>query len=211
VGAAHPRGLRLTFAHGRLLDETAQRRAELEASRGRLLTTTDRERENLAARLRDETLAPLRRAAQSLTPLTDAVGASTTASTALSQALEEVSSTEAEIGRIVSGVPPVALGEGRIGDAVRGLARLAGPHVDVAVDANVSGTTDAETALFYVCSESLSNAAKHAMGSVVTVSLRRVGERLVLAVNDDGPGGGRHDAGRGSSDCATGWLLRVER
>jgi signal transduction histidine kinase len=62
-----------------------------------------------------------------------------------------------------------------------------------------------ETAAYFVVAESLTNVAKHARGAAARVSVRRDGERLVIEVADDGPGGA--DAAGGG---LTGLRHRVE-
>jgi signal transduction histidine kinase len=59
----------------------------------------------------------------------------------------------------------------------------------VEVSGDVAADREAETALFYVCSEALTNVVKHAEASAVRVTLQRQPSALVLAVLDDGIGG----------------------
>ena len=54
-----------------------------------------------------------------------------------------------------------------------------------------------EVAVYYVASEALTNAAKHAEASVVRVTRGGRGRRLVLEVADDGRGGARQGEGSG--------------
>ena len=44
-------------------------------------------------------------------------------------------------------------------------------------------------AAWFTCAEALANATKHAPGAEVDISARLLGDRLVLVVRDDGPGG----------------------
>jgi signal transduction histidine kinase len=46
-----------------------------------------------------------------------------------------------------------------------------------------------ETAAYFVVAEGLTNAAKHAGGAAATVSLAEQGDRLVVEIRDEGPGG----------------------
>jgi signal transduction histidine kinase len=46
-----------------------------------------------------------------------------------------------------------------------------------------------ETAAYFVVAEALTNAAKHAGGAAATVELADHGDRLVIEVRDEGPGG----------------------
>jgi nitrate/nitrite-specific signal transduction histidine kinase len=55
---------------------------------------------------------------------------------------------------------------------------------------------DVEVAAYYVVSEALTNAAKHAHASVVTVELEAGGSTVHVAIRDDGVGGA--DPARGS-------------
>jgi signal transduction histidine kinase len=53
-----------------------------------------------------------------------------------------------------------------------------------------------EVGAYYVVSEALTNAAKHARASVVNVGIETEGANLLLSIRDDGIGGA--DAGKGS-------------
>jgi signal transduction histidine kinase len=46
-----------------------------------------------------------------------------------------------------------------------------------------------EEALFYVCSETLTNVVKHADASAVAITIRREGDSLVATITGDGRGG----------------------
>jgi signal transduction histidine kinase len=69
------------------------------------------------------------------------------------------------------------------------LAEASPVPVTVAVADHATGDQGTETALFYVCSESLANAAKHAQATAVAISVRRLEDQLVATVSDDGRGG----------------------
>ena len=72
----------------------------------------------------------------------------------------------------------------------------------------------AETALFYVCSEALANAIKHAHATTIQVDLHRAGECLVATIADDGCGGadpsGSGLQGLADRVAASAGRLRVE-
>jgi signal transduction histidine kinase len=46
-----------------------------------------------------------------------------------------------------------------------------------------------ETAAYFVVAEALTNAAKHAGGAAAHVDLSEIGQRLVIEIRDEGPGG----------------------
>jgi signal transduction histidine kinase len=61
--------------------------------------------------------------------------------------------------------------------------------------------TDVETAAYFVVSEAVANAVKHAGSAKVAVSLERSDDQLHLEVADDGSGGVRAGGGmRGMAD-----------
>jgi signal transduction histidine kinase len=63
-----------------------------------------------------------------------------------------------------------------------------------------------EVAAYYTVSEALTNAAKHAQATRVSVSVRLEDEALAVSIRDDGVGGA--DARRGSG--LTGLMDRIE-
>ena len=46
-----------------------------------------------------------------------------------------------------------------------------------------------ETAAYFVAAESITNAAKHAPGATVRITIAESGDKLIVSVSDDGPGG----------------------
>ena len=71
-----------------------------------------------------------------------------------------------------------------------------------------------ELAAYYMVSEALTNVAKHAQATGVTVTAARVGDRLIVEVQDDGAGGAHADGGSGLPGlavrvAAVGGRLRV--
>ena len=72
-----------------------------------------------------------------------------------------------------------------------------------------------ETAAYFVASEALANAAKHAHASAVTLSTARQNGHLVICIRDDGVGGAIPSEGSGLAGmtdrvAALGGSLRVE-
>ena len=54
-----------------------------------------------------------------------------------------------------------------------------------------------EAAAYYVVSEALANAAKHSGGTKAQITVRRLGEQLLVEVVDDGVGGASAAGGSG--------------
>jgi signal transduction histidine kinase len=99
------------------------------------------------------------------------------------------------------GIHPAALAQGGLGPALKGLARRSA--VPVKLEVRVVGRLPEqfETAAYYVVSEALTNAAKHAHASVVHVGADTVEDNgdgvLRVRVTDDGRGGAHFAGGSG--------------
>ena len=80
--------------------------------------------------------------------------------------------------------------------------------------ADATADPERETALFYVCSEALANAIKHAGATRISIDLRRNRGDLVITIVDDGIGGAQVSGSglRGLADrlAAFGGRLRVD-
>jgi len=186
----------------------AEAHATLAASRARLVEAADVtsrriERDlhdgaqqrlvSLALRLRSSVRAAVPPGAHGLVVQLDGVAAE----------LEEILEGLREIAR---GIHPAVLAEGGLRPALRGLARRSA--IPVEVDVRVDGRLpeQVELAAYYVVSEALTNAAKHADASAVDVQVAASDGMLDIAVRDDGSGGA--NAGRGSG--LTGLTDRAE-
>jgi signal transduction histidine kinase len=108
--------------------------------------------------------------------------------------LVDVSKDLQDISR---GIHPAVLSRGGLAPALKTLARRS--TVPVALDLGVEGRLpdSAEVAAYYVVAESLTNAAKHAQASEVTVKVDTDGTDLRLCIRDDGAGGADSRGGSG--------------
>ena len=175
----------------------ADARSELTASRARIVAAADETRRRIERDLHDgaqQRLVSLGlelRATESSLPadLTDA--RSRMADTL--HGLQEVVEGIQEISR---GIHPAVLSRGGLGPAVKALARRSAVPVELDVRGDRRLPDPIEVAVYYVVSEALTNAAKHAHASVVAVTLVLTESSLQLTVADDGIGGA--DPGRGS-------------
>jgi signal transduction histidine kinase len=190
VAAAAVEAVRLTATNERR--QIAQRRqlAQREAARGRLLVSTDRQRQAIAARLRDEVVRPIQDALAQLR-LIDPPPVDAEPREALVVAGRELEASVGEILALIDGIPPATLGSGGLVAAIRVLAERCPLPVSVSATRDAAADAARETALFYVCSEALANATKHARASRISIDLRRERDDLVIAISDDGVGGAR--------------------
>jgi signal transduction histidine kinase len=172
-------------------------RAQLAASRARVVAAADETRRRIERDLHDGTqqrlisLALGLRAAQGRLPAGQRDVAAQWSRTAqgLTDAIEELR----EMSR---GLHPAVLEKRGLAPALRELVRRG--SIPVMLDVRVSGRLPepVETAAYYVVSEALTNAAKHSRASVVNVGACVAGDALRLVVTDNGAGGA--DPSRGS-------------
>lgn len=112
----------------------------------------------------------------------------------LDRAIETARSNLAEARHLVAGLGPVALVDASLPDAVERRARQLAESSGMALHVDVQGEarplpTEREVALLRVAQESLTNVARHAGASSVTVALRYGAEGgVALEVSDDGCG-----------------------
>ena len=158
---------------------------ELRASRTRLVQASDAERRRIARDLHDGLQSRL---------VLLAVQAGLADDASMRNGLEAAID---ELRSLVNGVMPAELTERGLPAAVEGLADRMPVAVTLEVDALEQRFPPAvESTGFFVVSEALVNAVKHAQASELMVSLRRdPGDRLRIEVGDNGVGGA--DRGNG--------------
>jgi signal transduction histidine kinase len=181
----------LAVANARMEAEARARALELKDSRRRLVEAADAERRRLGRELREGAEVRLNRAAATIAGLSEASGDDATLK-ALSSDLAEA---RVEMETFALGVHPVALTDDGLTQALRLLAERS--PVPVEVHGLLSRCPEAvEAALYFVCSEGLANATKHARAARITIDLRDEVREAVVIIADDGIGGA--DAARGS-------------
>ena len=113
---------------------------------------------------------------------------------ALAKASAEARRVVDELRHVAEDLRPPALGPFGLAAALRAfVGRFVGRHpsIEVALDLDDDGQVLAEPvrlALFRVAQESMTNAAKHAAPTRISVTLRLDGDRATLVVADDGIG-----------------------
>jgi signal transduction histidine kinase len=175
----------------------AESRSELAASRRRIVTASDEARRRIERDLHDGTqqrLVSLRLAAR----LAEADAADRSDLRAeLSRIAAGLADAVAELRELSRGIHPAALSEGGLGPALRTLARRCAVPVDLDVTTAARFPEPVEIAAYYVASEALANAMKHAQASHIEISLAARDGRLLLSVRDDGVGGADPAVGSG--------------
>jgi signal transduction histidine kinase len=102
-----------------------------------------------------------------------------------------------ELREISRGIHPAILSRGGLGPALTALARRSAVPVKLDLHVERRPPEHLEVAMYYVVSEALTNAAKHAQASVVNVELEAHDAIVQLAIRDDGIGGADPSHGSG--------------
>jgi signal transduction histidine kinase len=168
----------------------AESRAELMASRARIVAAADETRRRIERDLHDGTQQRLvslgfeLRAARAAVPpqLGELQGA-------LARVAEALAGVFDELREISHGIHPAILSKGGLGPALRALRGRSAVPVELDLHDERRLPESVEVAAYYVVSEALTNTAKHAHASVVTVELDTHDVTLRLAIRDDGIGG----------------------
>jgi signal transduction histidine kinase len=176
----------------------AEGRAELDASRARIVATADATRRRIERDLHDGAqqqlvwLALALRAAQATVP-------------------EELEQHRGELGRVVDGltdalddlreialgIHPAGLSEDGLTPALKRLVARSPLRVNLDVRADGRFPEPVEVAAYYVVSEALTNTAKYADALVADVAVADDGGVLCIEVRDDGRGGADPTEGSG--------------
>jgi signal transduction histidine kinase len=187
----------LTMRMQSLLDDERAAREELAASRARIVAAADETRRRIERDLHDGIQQRLVTLGLELRGIRDVVAPERRDLEAglshLEDGLKEVLDELREISR---GLHPAILSEGGLGPALKSLARRSGLPVELEIGAVERLPEPVESAAYFVTSEALANAAKHAHASAVHVRLEVRDASLRLWIRDDGVGGA--DRGRGS-------------
>jgi signal transduction histidine kinase len=176
----------------------AESRAELDASRARIVATADATRRRIERDLHDG-------AQQQLVSLALEVRA------AQAGAPEEMSRHRDDLSHIAEGlttvldglretalgIHPAILAEGGLGPALKTLAHRSPIPVELDVQDDGRSPEPVEVAAYYVVSEALTNAAKHSCASKVQIDVEADDRALRVAVRDDGVGGADPALGSG--------------
>ena len=175
----------------------ATTRAELIASRARIVAAADDARRRLERDIHDgaqqrlvSLQLQLRLTEASVPPERDDL------KSMLSEAMSDTTEVIKELQEISRGIHPAILSAGGLPAAFEALARRSSVPVELDVVIEQRLPDSIEIAAYYVVAEALTNAAKHAVASEVKIRARNTIDSLSLSISDDGIGGA--DSGKGS-------------
>jgi signal transduction histidine kinase len=175
----------------------AEYRAELAASRRRIVAASDEARRRIERDLHDgiqQRLVSLGlelRLAESSVP-TELEETRTT----IARVAHGLNLSLDELQEISRGIHPAILAEGGLRPALRTLARRSAVPVELSGEIDHRLPEPVEVAAYYIVSEALTNATKHANASRVDIDASTQDGSLRLSIRDDGIGGA--DPARGS-------------
>jgi signal transduction histidine kinase len=191
---------RMTIDNERLQAEVRAQLAEVRASRARIVEFGDAERRRVERNLHDGAQQRLVNVSLVLGMARSQVGTAGDAelAAALDEAATELRLALAELRELARGIHPVILSEAGLGPALAALAERSPIPATLAQVPSGRLPPRVEETAYYVASEALANAAKHAQAATVTINARQHDGRLLVEVGDDGVGGADPD----------GWGLR---
>jgi signal transduction histidine kinase len=194
--------LSVAVANARLQAGLRTLMAEIEASTERLVGAARAQQRRLAGELWAQVALPLEEAARSL----QNAGAV--------DLHERLTVLQGELMRFAEGLDPVALHAGGLAPALRALADRTGLPVTLTL-ADRRYAPEIETCAWFVCSEAIANALKHAQASRLSIRVDSRGDVVRVEVTDDGDGGAEPARGSGlrrlaERVAASGGLLTID-
>jgi signal transduction histidine kinase len=172
-----------------LTEQLRARLAELRASRLRIVTAQDEQRRRIERDIHDGAQQQLLAIASTLALAESVAGQDEQRERALvTQLKAETSGALKTLRELARGIYPPLLADQGLAAAVRAQAGKAPGPVEVSTDGVGRYPPEIETAIYFCCVEALQNAARHAPGSAVRVSLAQDGSEVAFTLADDGPG-----------------------
>jgi PAS domain S-box-containing protein len=171
----------------------ADSRAQLDASRERVVAAADQARQRIERDLHDSVQQRL----VALTLELRELEAGSPIRDDLVRIGDGMGSILEDLREIVQGIHPPVLRRSGLGPALRTLARRSA--IPARLDARVEGrlAEPVEVAAYHVVAETLANAAKHSSANAIEVKVEGRSGTLLLSISDDGVGGADPSLGTG--------------
>jgi signal transduction histidine kinase len=187
----------IALENGRLEAELRARLQELHGSRTRVVEAQQHERRRLERNLHDGAQQRLVALALELGMLAEQADSDPATQTRLKRARIEVAESLNELRDLARGLHPAVVSGHGLAVALESLVAVAPLEVQLNTDRLPRLPESLEVAAYYVVSESLTNAAKHAQASRVTVDVGVADSTLIVEIVDDGIGGADSERGTG--------------
>jgi signal transduction histidine kinase/putative methionine-R-sulfoxide reductase with GAF domain len=175
----------------------AESQSELAASRSRMVAAADDARRRIERDLHDGIQQQLVSIGMELGAVEASLSEDDDLRAQVTAVSGDLRSAIDDLREISRGIHPAILAHGGLGAALKTLARRSA--VPVQLTATMDGRIQerVEVATYYVVSEALTNVARHAGASMVSIDVARRHEALEIVVRDDGVGGADPGAGSG--------------
>ncbi|WP_327000670.1 DUF4118 domain-containing protein [Dactylosporangium sp. NBC_01737] len=165
-------------------------RAQLAASRARIVTAADHVRRQLERELHDGALQGLVSVGLDLGMLEASMPSELNRyKEQLSRTTRRLNGVFACVQEVSRGIHPAIMSKGGLGPSIKSLARRSEIPVELQLNIDRRLPELAEVAAYYVVSEALANATKHAQATVVHVNAEAEDAVFRLSIQDDGIGG----------------------
>jgi signal transduction histidine kinase len=194
----------LVIDHRARLRQVAHQAAELQSAARRIVTAEDSARRRIERDLHDGAQQRLVSLGMELGALVERAGVTGDPDLArqAAQAREHLLEATAELREMARGVHPAVLTQDGLEAALANLADRSPLVVRLHLALDRRPPPEVEATAYFVVSEALTNAARHAGAHVVEVDVRSDGDRLVVEVSDDGAGGARLESPGGLQGLA---------
>jgi signal transduction histidine kinase len=180
-----------------------ERIGELERSRAQVVDSAEAERRRIERDLHDGAQQRLVALAMELGRAKARFETDPQAAQAIvGQAHEQAKAALSELRNLVRGMHPPVLSDRGLDAALSGLAAISPVPVSLEVNLSRRPSPQVEAIAYFVVAEALTNVAKHARASQVTVRVTRESDMLTVTVADDGIGGA-NPRGQGLSGLAS--------
>ncbi len=194
---ASGRVLAIALDRERLAAELRASQAALSDSRARIVASGDRERRRVERNLHDGAQQRLTGLALLLRLAADRSSDRPEVEELIGEAQRELADALAELRELARGLHPAILTDVGLGGALESLSERSPVPVALGACPAERLPEEVEVAAYYVVAEALSNAAKHAGATVVTIDAERWEDVLRVRVGDDGAGGAVAEPGSG--------------
>ena len=206
-----PTGASLTVAENRLLSDLVaqtalvivqQRHAEeLQAAARRIVTAEDVARRRIERNLHDGAQQRLLTLGLELGVLAERATADPALAARVKDVRTHLLDATAELRDLARGLYPMVLTEQGLGAALEALADRSPVPVKLSVDLDARLPREIEATTYFLISEALTNAARHADARLVTVCVTKIDAGLRVQVSDDGCGGATRSVGGRYPGC----------
>lgn len=194
----------LVLDHRARLQQVARQAAELQAAARRIVVAEDSARRRIERNLHDgaqQGLVSLGMELGALVERAAATGDPDLVETA-QRARRKLLDATAELREMARGVHPAVLTLDGLEVALANLADRSPVLVRLHVALDRRPRPEVEATAYFLVSEAITNAARHAAAGVVDVEVSLKGDRLVVEVSDDGIGGAHLESGGGLQGLA---------